>query len=253
MARALVLLSWWLFSGVASANWQAPAFIEQSFYEVALGGEYRDGALKVRKWRQGIKLYVEHQVGDKKLHDQLLDAHLQHLEQITGVAITRVASRSAANVEYYFTSQQALPKLVRARAGKRSASHLRGAVCIATFSHNKRYEITSAKVFIPVDQARMHAKLLACIVEEITQVMGLPRDSEKVFPSIFNDRTPNNLLTGLDEILLRLLYSPSVKPGMSRQQLRPVLRKLIKQLQQQGQIATATSRVRSSELYQLLY
>ena len=228
--------------------WQKNAFITNSFYEIALGSEYGGAALEVRKWTKPVKIYVEHQVGDKALHDELLDAQISDLRKITGLKISRVSSKKQANIKYYFTSQKKLPGLVRSTSGKHSVKYLRTAVCLATIRANRDGSINSAAVYIPVNQARMHAKLVSCIVEELTQVLGLPRDSDEVFPSIFNDHTPNQTLTGLDVILLKILYSNQIKAGMNKSKLRPILKRVIRSLRNKGEIKSATTESRNLSL-----
>jgi hypothetical protein len=232
--------------------WQKNAFITNSFYEIALGSEYGGAALEVRKWTKPVKIYVEHQVGDKALHNELLDAQINDLRKITGLNISRVSSKKQANIKYYFTSQKKLPALVRSTSGKHSVKYLRTAVCLATIRANRDGSINSAAVYIPVNQARMHAKLVSCIVEEITQVLGLPRDSDEVFPSIFNDHTPNQTLTGLDVVLLKILYNNQIKAGMNKAKLRPILKRVISTLRKKGEIKNATAVSRSLSLCQYM-
>lgn len=64
----------------------------------------------------------------------------------------------------------------------------------------------------------------SCIHEEMAQAMGLANDSPRARPSIFNDDEEFALLTRHDELLLRMLYDPRLKPGMSRRQVKPLLR-----------------------------
>jgi hypothetical protein len=51
------------------------------------------------------------------------------------------------------------------------------------FKHNKQSELISVLVIIPVDHAMSHGLLPACVIEELTQAMGLPNDSDWVIPS----------------------------------------------------------------------
>ncbi len=55
----------------------------------------------------------------------------------------------------------------------------------------------------------------ACIHEELAQGLGLPNDSPRARPSIFNDDEEFGLLTTHDELLLRMLYDPRMTPGMN--------------------------------------
>jgi len=239
-------------ASAAAQPWQETDFITNSFFEVALGFEHRKAAQKVRKWNKPVKIYVEHQVGDEQLHDELLNAHIKDLRDITKLNIRRVSSKKQANVQYYFTSQKKLPDLVRKVSGKRSVKHLQTSVCMATMSATTGGEITNAVVYIAVNQARMHAKLVSCIVEELTQVLGLPRDSDQVYPSIFNDKSTDDLLTGLDIVLLKLLYNANIKAGMGKTQLRPMLKNILNRWRSQGVIKNAALQSRSLALCQYM-
>ena len=71
---------------------------------------------------------------------------------------------------------------------------------------------------------------LSCIHEEIAQGLGLPNDSPEARPSIFNDDDEFALLTNHDELLLKMLYDPRLKPGMTAEQARPVTRIIAREL-----------------------
>lgn len=64
---------------------------------------------------------------------------------------------------------------------------------------------------------------LSCVHEEMAQAMGLPNDSPDARPSLFNDSLEFALLTEHDEILLRMLYDPRLRPGMTSAEARPLL------------------------------
>jgi len=71
---------------------------------------------------------------------------------------------------------------------------------------------------------------LSCIHEEIAQGLGLANDSPYARPSIFNDDDEFALLTSHDEMLLRMLYDPRLKTGMSAEAARPVARIVAREL-----------------------
>jgi hypothetical protein len=64
---------------------------------------------------------------------------------------------------------------------------------------------------------------LSCVNEEMAQAMGLPNDSPDARPSLFNDSLEFALLTEHDAILLRMLYDPRLRPGMTADEVRPLL------------------------------
>jgi hypothetical protein len=71
---------------------------------------------------------------------------------------------------------------------------------------------------------------LSCLHEELTQGLGLPNDSPRARPSIFNDDEEFALLTDHDELLLRMLYSPELRPGMAPDEARPIVESLARRL-----------------------
>ena len=71
----------------------------------------------------------------------------------------------------------------------------------------------------------------ACFHEEMAQGLGLADDSPRARPSIFNDDEEFAYLTTHDEALLRLLYHPDLTPGMTPDEARPILRRLLDEWQ----------------------
>ncbi|MBF9046844.1 DUF2927 domain-containing protein [Rhodobacterales bacterium LSUCC0031] len=77
-----------------------------------------------------------------------------------------------------------------------------------------------------------HPNLLrrSCVHEEVAQGLGLPNDSARARPSIFNDDEEFALLTPHDALLLRILYDPRLTPGMTPERARPVVRAIAEEL-----------------------
>lgn len=71
---------------------------------------------------------------------------------------------------------------------------------------------------------------LSCIHEEMAQAMGLANDSRDARPSIFNDDDEFALLTAHDELLLKMLYDPRLKTGMSASEAAPITRIIAREL-----------------------
>ncbi|KIN61746.1 Lipoprotein [Sulfitobacter noctilucae] len=71
---------------------------------------------------------------------------------------------------------------------------------------------------------------LSCIHEELAQGLGLANDSPGARPSIFNDDDEFALLTRHDELLLKMLYDPRLRPGMTAQDAAPITRILAREL-----------------------
>ncbi len=242
-------------SSAISANvphWQDSQYIERSFYDIALQNEYDNKQTRVRKWVKPLRIYVDHQVGENELHLKLLKMHLSQLHKITALPMQFVKNKSQANVIVFITRSSQVNSIISSEISPESIKPLRNAVCLANFKKNNNNEITRALVIIPVDRARMHGKLISCFVEELTQILGLPNDSKMIHPTIFSDRNIYKLLTGLDYILLKLLYSAEIKAGMTKAELKPKIQQILNQWQQDGTIKNAQKEVVKGELYELL-
>ena len=88
--------------------------------------------------------------------------------------------------------------------------------------------ITGAMALIPTDHGRFVVR--ACIIEELTQAMGLFNDSDDILPSIFNDRSPNMVLSEHDRLLVRILYDDRLRPGMTWAEAEPIARTVVADL-----------------------
>ncbi len=84
-----------------------------------------------------------------------------------------------------------------------------------------RAEYTAAMILIRAEHPPLTR--LSCVHEEMAQAMGLPNDSPEARPSLFNDSLEFALLTEHDEILLRMLYDPRLRTGMTAEEVRPLL------------------------------
>lgn len=89
------------------------------------------------------------------------------------------------------------------------------------------HEFTRAVAIIRAEQPALMR--LSCIHEEVAQGLGLANDSPYARPSIFNDDDEFALLTNHDEILLAMLYDPRLRPGVTADEARPVLRILARE------------------------
>ena len=205
----------------------------RNFDLVVFRSEYRQGVEDhLRKWVVPIRIYLDTRAGDAALHKRLVERHVRHLAMITGHDIRIVDELRAANIVAVFERESKLAEVVQELfpAADNLTKIFRTSVCLGSFDTNRRFEIIKAFVIIPPDRAASRGKLPACIVEEFTQVLGLPNDSAEVYPSIFNDRSVDDELTEQDVILIRLLYDPRLRPGMRREDVLRLARRILPEM-----------------------
>lgn len=104
--------------------------------------------------------------------------------------------------------------------------------------------IVRAEVYIASDRENLPAWLRgasaesfirSCLAEELAQSLGAPNDSCTVQDSLFCHYNEANRwhdrveLTKWDKLALRILYSPRLRPGMAREQARPIIREMVEE------------------------
>lgn len=230
--------------------WQDSNYILKAFEEIALKNEYTKTQKRILKWQQPI-LYQFHyeQLKPIKMVETFFTTHLTHLSHITGLDIQYTNQK--ANLNIYLTQDNNYADVIKKYTGTKVKNIDRDSHCMGSFKTNHQNEIIEATIVLPVDHVYSRGLLIACIVEETTQVLGLPNDASWAHPSIANDDSKIEFLTGLDYILLKLLYSNAITAGMSQSESRPLLKKEIDFLKKNGEINQASRKVNLEGLYQL--
>jgi hypothetical protein len=256
------LLFSFLFAAVATVaeaedvSWKSSDFVVNSFVELAMKNSYSTRQNPVRKWMTEVKYFIVHQVGDEDLHRRLIDTHFLHLAQITGLSIQPVETRDAANFLVVLTSEGSLetdlPRYFGAGSARRRETLFRNSLCMANFATERRGTIVRAVALIPVDAARARSDLASCVVEELTHAMGLGNDTMQVLPSIFSRESNLAFLSGLDHLVLKMLYDPRIKPGMNEKTALPVLKTIAGEYQREQAFAAAEKQAAESGLARLM-
>lgn len=217
----------------------------RNFAAIALEEEYERGAglnpstgsqSAIKKWTVPIRMTTEFGPGVPR--DQIdedrreVASYAARLSRITGHPIT--ITDKDPNYYVLFMSEddassiaprirQIVPD-VNARAIRIFDNLPRSIHCVVVaFSQSQGgYDYGTAIAVIRSE----HPSLLrrSCVHEELAQGMGLGNDSPRARPSIFNDDDEFALLTTHDEMLLKILYDPRLKPGMTAQQALPIVR-----------------------------
>ncbi len=95
-------------------------------------------------------------------------------------------------------------------------------------------DYSGAVILIKGEHAPVMRK--SCIHEEMTQALGLANDGPDIRPSIFNDDEEFATLTRHDEMLLKMLYDPRLKAGMTPDLARPILKQVAEAALKQSRI-----------------
>lgn len=107
-------------------------------------------------------------------------------------------------------------------------------VAYALSSADKPTDYSGAVILIKSEHAQIMRD--SCIQEEMTQALGLANDGPEIRPSIFNDDEEFAILTRHDEALLKMLYDPRLRVGMTPDHARPLLKQVAQDALKQSRI-----------------
>ena len=216
-----------------------------NFVRIALFDEYsRQGGRLVaratpshlRRWQEPVVIGVEFgasvPAGDRRRDLRLIQLYAARLGRLTGHGIWVGGPRPNFHVLILNEDE-------RVAYGPRLRSLVPGIddETVRTVVAMPRNLFCLVFAFSSADAASPYTKAVAvirgehpdlmrhsCIHEELAQGLGLANDSPAARPSIFNDDEEFGLLTTHDEFLLRMLYDPRLRVGMSEAEAAPLVR-----------------------------
>ena len=210
----------------------------RNFRKIALYDEYapdseslvaKQTVSSLRRWRKPIRLatYFGPSVTKKQKQSDVKEVH-SFARRLSALSKIRFdfATLENANFVVFFLNRDELLDLP-AKYAQRAPNLLTSEVvhgietlpdeveCIV-YGHTSAkppFEYLGAVVVIRAEHTPLRRK--SCVHEEMAQGMGLANDDPQVRPSIFNDDEEFALLTQHDETLLKMLYDPILKTGMT--------------------------------------
>lgn len=207
-------------------------------YDRALGGTVASTApMHLTRWqgpvRVGLRFGDSVPAAERATDTARISSYLARLAALTGLSI-RLADGNPNFVVHIASvdERRALGPALQATLPELTAAQVSGVTnldpstyCLVwTQSNAASNQFERAFVFIPAEHPDLMR--LACIHEEIAQGLGLPNDSPMARPTIFNDDEEFALLTRQDELMLRMLYNPQLRPGMTEAEARPIVETL---------------------------
>ena len=214
------------------------AFVNIAFYSefVSRGATSvpQKTAKTLEKWQGPVRVALEFgPATDPSVitrDTRAIDTFLGRLSNLTGLPVGRAANDTNV-LMLVLNEDERRASLARIEAfvGPIDAGTLatirdpaRSTYCFAlTVDANDDQVIEKALVLIRAETPDLLR--LSCFHEELAQMMGLTNDDPGARPSIFNDDEEFATLTKMDEYLMRILYDPRLKPGMTGDQGRPIV------------------------------
>ena len=237
--------------GGADAYFSTRNLVE-NFERIALYNEYfiRDGQYvqqqtpsRLRRWEQPIRMQLVFgrsvSPAQRARDRRNVASFTRRLENLTGVDIT--LTDADPNFVVLFINRdeqrtmlprlrQILPQFTDMTALDEIRHSPRDTLCSAYVMSDRPSASAYVNAVVLIKTENPDLMRLSCIHEEIAQAMGLANDSPAARPSIFNDDEEFALLTRHDELLLRILYDPRLKLGMTPESARPIVRQVAREV-----------------------
>lgn len=218
--------------------------LAETFVQIALRDEYQPGtggmvasngaATTLRRWqgpvRVGLRFGASVSPEMRATDTARVGSYLSRLAQVTGHSI-RLDDSNPNYFLYIVTEDErrALgPELQAAMPGLGAAdvagiAQMPQSTYCAVLAQSRGQGGVYTRAFAVVRAEHPDLLRLSCIHEEVAQGLGLPNDSARARPSIFNDDEEFALLTRMDEDMLRILYNPALRPGMTEAEARQII------------------------------
>lgn len=224
--------------------------LAENFIRIALFDEYSRGTFgpvhgqsssHLRRWDIPIRLGVN--FGDSVPSSQRasdtakVKSYVARLAKLTGHPIT--LDNKDPNFFLHIVGEderRALGPVAMASIAGLSKGEVDGITAMPLTTYCLVYALSEGKsgrytrAFAVIRAEHPDLLRLSCIHEELAQGLGLANDSPRARPSIFNDDEEFALLTSQDELMLRILYNPALRPGMTEAEARPVIERLAREL-----------------------
>ena len=218
--------------------------LAETFIQIALRDEYQPGtggtiasngnATTLRRWQGPIRVGLRFGASvpaDMRATDAArVGSYLARLAQVTGHPI-RLDDQNPNYFMYIVSEEErrALGPALQAAMPGLGAADVAGitqmpqSTYCAVLAQSRGDGGVYTRAFAVVRAEHPDLLRLSCIHEELAQGLGLPNDSARARPSIFNDDEEFALLTRMDEDMLRILYNPALRPGMTEDEARPII------------------------------
>lgn len=212
------------------------------FDTIVFGSEFGPdyASAVVAKW-PGDTLTVSLEQRATEKHLGFVSTHLATLARLTGKKFSGTKTPESAAIRVLFLRRAEMaaiegpnidPKAIREAAAAGGCY----------FMSWKQPESRIVKAIVVVNVERDLALINSCLLEELTQSLGLPNDSDAMRPSIFSDRDNLYELPPHDAILVRTLYDPRMKAGLPRAEALEVARTIISELARPARQPTSRGR-----------
>lgn len=197
------------------------------FNDITLGFEFGNASRITRKWVTDVTIFVSGSGSTELLAE--LDIILSDLNTLisesgSDISLRLVTNENEANYNIFFGTAE---EYIQLRPDREDLIQSNFGLFFVNFGEQN--SIASGEMYVDTERPSP-LKQRHLLREELTQSLGLARDSSRFSDSIFQSSFDIGCAVSfaeIDEDLIQLLYDPRVNTGLTENMVTPVLSEII--------------------------
>lgn len=203
--------------------------IIDGFFRVVFGAEFHvsGGVDRIRKYETPIRVYADNRAKPDR-RTQLAEVIADIRSKVQNLDIAMVDKRKDANVVVTLIRDRDVEKTIKQFYGKEQGEKIVRSLepqCLSGFKKDELFRIQHSDIIIAVDAGDFI--FYDCVYEEVLQSLGPINDDDKLPWTMFNDDVQMGFFDIYDQYIMNLLYDPRIHAGMSKEQVKELLPKIL--------------------------
>ena len=203
--------------------------IIDGFFRVVFGAEFHvsGGVDRIRKYETPIRVYADNRAKPDR-RAQLSEVIADIRSKVQNLDIAMVDKRKDANVVVTLIRDRDVEKTIKQFYGKEQGEKIVRSLepqCLSGFKKDELFRIQHSDIIIAVDAGDFI--FYDCVYEEVLQSLGPINDDDKLPWTMFNDDVQMGFFDIYDQYIMNLLYDPRIRAGMSKEQVKELLPKIL--------------------------
>ena len=203
--------------------------IIDGFFRVVFGAEFHvaGGVDRIRKYEKPIRVYADNRAKPDR-RAQLAEVIVDIRSKVQHLDIAMVDRRKDANVVVTLVRDRDIEKTIKQFYGREQGEKIVKSLepqCLSGFKKDELFRIQHSDIILAVDAGDF--VFYDCVYEEVLQSIGPINDDDNLPWTMFNDEVQMGFFDIYDQYILNLLYDPRIRAGMSKDQVKELLPKIL--------------------------
>lgn len=200
--------------------------LERDFLRITTASEYggfSKFARSIKKYTKTVRYKIVNHAA-KHRHDAVSGFMNLVDRQIDGLSIERASSLTDANFVIHIVDKAQYADVIKNEVYRRPDAKVRGRCFVRVLPG----EAGIGKTDVVILSDHSEKLFQRCLVEEVLQGLGPLADKANRKYSVFNTYSEHSTFTLHDRLLMKVLYDPRIKAGMSKAEVKLVLPAVIR-------------------------